>query len=61
MGMRFLPGRRICAVCGRECGPDGATAAELDPTVEVSAEGLELVAAVTSGEALVICKDCAAR
>ena len=60
-GARFFPRRSTCAICGRECDRDGAeTVAELDPSVEVSSEGLQLLADVTPGEALVICRECRA-
>lgn len=59
MGARFFAPRSTCAVCGREVDDDGAPViAELDPKVESSASGLELLVEVTPGEALVICKDC---
>jgi hypothetical protein len=60
-GMRFLEPRATCALCGRECDADGAPVCQLDPTVEVSAEGLQTLAAVTPGEQLVVCKDCASK
>ena len=62
MGMRFLPSRATCAICGRECDADGAeTVVELDATVEASSEGLHMLADVTGGEALVICEECRAK
>lgn len=61
LGARFLPGRSVCAVCGRECDADGAPVCELDPEVEVSAEGLQLLADVTGGERLVVCRECAVK
>jgi hypothetical protein len=61
-GARFLNPKATCAVCGRECDRDGApVVAELDPTVEVSAEGLSLLADITPGEQLVICRECAGK
>lgn len=62
MGARFFAPRSTCAVCGREVDDDGAPViAELDPSVEVSAEGLELLADVTPGERIVICRECRAK
>jgi hypothetical protein len=61
-GARFLSPRSTCAICGREVGDDGAAViAELDPTVETSASGLDLLADVTGGETLVICRECAGK
>lgn len=62
LGARFFNPRSTCAVCGREVDRDGApVVAELDPKVEVSGEGLELLANVTPGETLVICRECAGK
>jgi hypothetical protein len=62
MGLRFLSPRSTCAVCGREVSGDGAPViAELDPTVESSAEGLHMLVDVTPGETLVVCAECAAK
>lgn len=60
LGARFLSPRSTCAVCGREID-DGALIAQLDPKVESSSEGLELLVDVTPGERLVICRECAAK
>lgn len=58
-GARFFAPRSTCAICGREVDDDGApVVAELDPSVEVSAEGLHMLADVTPGESLVICREC---
>lgn len=61
LGARFFNPRSTCAVCGRECGDDGETVAQLDPKVESSAEGLSLLVDVTPGERLVVCRECAAK
>lgn len=62
MGARFFAPRSTCAVCGRECDPDGApVVAELDPKIEASADGLHMLVDVTPGERLVICRECAAK
>lgn len=62
MGARFFAPRSTCAVCGREVDDDGApVVAKLDPAVESSASGLEMLVEVTPGESLVICRECAAK
>ena len=61
LGARFFNPRSTCAVCGRECGDDGEAVAQIDPEVESSAEGLDLLTEVTPGERLVICWECRAR
>jgi hypothetical protein len=59
LGARFLPGRSTCALCGREVSDDGAPViCELDAGVESAANGLHLLADVTPGERLVICREC---
>lgn len=61
-GARFFNPRSTCAVCGREVDADGApVVAQLDPEVESSASGLDMVVDVTLGESLVICRECAAK
>jgi hypothetical protein len=63
LGLRFLPPRSTCAVCGREVDPDGAAqVADLDePHVESAVEGLQMLVDVTPGERLVICRECQAK
>jgi hypothetical protein len=60
LGVRFFAPRATCAVCGREVDADGAAVVvTADPHVEASTDGLQLLAEVTPGESLVVCKDCA--
>jgi hypothetical protein len=62
IGARFLSPRSTCALCGRDVDDDGvAVLAEMDATVAAASVGLELLADVTPGERLVICRECAAR
>lgn len=59
--LRFLSPRSTCAICGRECDPDGAlVVAELDPKVSSSIDGTAMLVDVTLGEQLVVCEDCRA-